>query len=150
MADDSRPYIKMDDYNTLHLLMAQGVIEFGIQWAYTSDDLIASVGPPPTFEDVRWWPSTDPDGNGITGDSDFGVLNGMNRDQFGVFFGLPMAARNVDGIDWYPVQDCKTKGVYYFKDTFYPKALKFTFVLKDANRMFPEGKTFTHIVSLDK
>ena len=31
----------------------------------------------------------------------------------------------------------------------FPKALKFTFVLRDSNGVFDDGKTFTHIVYLD-
>jgi hypothetical protein len=30
-----------------------------------------------------------------------------------------------------------------------PRALKFTFILRDSNVIFADGKTFTHIVYLD-
>jgi len=146
MDDDSRPYIDLTDYETLHLLMAQGVISFSVQWAYTPDDLTDTVAD--FTEGIRWWPSRDPDGDGDESDSDFGT-QGMNisSDCFGVYLTLPNGT-SATMADWFAIGSCETSGVF-FSDTFYPAALKFTFRLKDSNNVFPDGKTFTHIVYLD-
>jgi type II secretory pathway pseudopilin PulG len=142
MSDIARPYIDLEAFQTLHLLMAQGVMDFSVQWAYTPDDL---QDPVTGFTaGVRWWPSVDPDGDGDETDSDFGTA-GMNQDQFGVYFTLPNMTTDPD---WLAIWNCGTNGVA-FKGPFFPKALKFTFRLKDSNNMFPDGKLFTHIVYLD-
>ncbi len=156
MDDNSRPLIDLSTASarmaTLHLLMAQGVSGFTVQWAYTNDDLIdtaTGLAPnPPEFAGVRWWPSVDPDGLG-TEPSDFVGMNGANP--FGVFFTLPNGVGTP--IDpWFSIGNCKTSiggTAYPFSNAFYPKALKFTFTLHDSNGMYEEGKTFTHIVYLD-
>lgn len=141
LTDAYRPVINLTDFQTLHLLMAKGVMEFSIQWAYTPDDLTAPVAG--FTEGVRWWPSVDPDGDPATNDSDFAGMNGGNP--FGVYFTLPNGTTN---LNWFSIESCQTNGVM-FSNTFYPKALKFTFRLKDSNNIFPAGKTFTHIVYLD-
>jgi prepilin-type N-terminal cleavage/methylation domain-containing protein len=144
-----RPKIDYDDYETLHLLLSQGVIQMQIQWAYTADDLAV----PNLFSGVRWWPSTDPDGDRDPVDSDF---DSINYSQFGA--SLEMSGGSSSS-EWHDVESinfskrCRTEvtnnGVFLFKDGFYPKALKFTFVLRDSNGIFADGKTFTHIVYLD-
>ncbi len=161
MDDDSRPYIDLADIETLHLLMAQGVSDFQVQWAYTVDDLtldIVANTPVPSgfasFVGVRWWPSRNPNGDNDYSDSDFSQMNGF--DPFGVYFTLPGGTTQAD---WFDVtssntgERCKTtvgaSTTAYFRDTFYPKALKFTFTLHDSNGVFEDGKTFTHIVYLD-
>jgi len=141
LTDASRPVIDLTDFETLHLLMAQGVMDFAIQWAYTPDDLQLPVAG--FIEGIRWFPNVDPDGDPLTNDSDFAGMNGGNP--FGVYFTLPDGTTN---LNWFSIQYCRTQGVY-FSNTFYPKALKFTFRLKDANKIFPDGKTFTHIIYLD-
>ncbi|MHC4525504.1 MAG: hypothetical protein ACYSU8_08220, partial [Planctomycetota bacterium] len=80
--------------------------------------------------------------------------------RFGAYFEMPVKATDTD---WNRVklrpnesafpgdetlQRCKTK-IGYFRQDFYPKALKFTFTLKDSNGLFVDGKTFTHIVYID-
>jgi type II secretory pathway pseudopilin PulG len=139
MDDDSRPFIDLSAMETLHLLMAQGVIDFQVQFAYTADDLAAVPG---LFAGVRWWPSADPAGDG-TVSSDFVGMNSGNP--FGVYFTLPNGTTDTD---WFNIQNCETDGIL-FLDTFYPKALKFTFTLRDLNGIFEAGKTFTHIVYID-
>jgi len=132
--ETGRPGIDLDNAQTLHMLMAQGVGHFQIQWSYFDGG------------QLYWWPSTDPDGNGNTDDSDFGP-EGMDRDEFGIYFNMP-AGVNVDvseppdGItDWIDSN--------WFFLGFFPEAFKFTFTLYDSRGVFPEGKTFTHIVYLD-
>jgi prepilin-type N-terminal cleavage/methylation domain-containing protein len=146
-----RSKIDYDDYETLHLLLSQGVVQMQIQWAYTNDDLIdPGTGLPPDpsfFTGVRWWPSTDPDGDNDPTDSDFNI---MGQDQFGIFFRMPGRTTNPD---WTFIGNCLTTdgaaGNVSFPGTFNPKALKFTFVLRDSNGIFADGKTFTHLVYLD-
>jgi type II secretory pathway pseudopilin PulG len=164
MSDPARPYIDLEDFQTLHLLMAQGVMDFSVQWAYTVADLTTS----PTayvpllpananyFVGVRWWPSIDPDADGDDTDSDFSVMNGGNP--FGAYFELPGQTSNLnwnrvkpnssETVAQMEIRRCRT-GDVFFRPEFYPKALKFTFRLKDSNNVFPNGKTFTHIVYLD-
>jgi prepilin-type N-terminal cleavage/methylation domain-containing protein len=139
MTNGSRPIIDLGDINTLHLLLSQGILQMRVQWAYTADDLVV----PNLFTGVRWWPSVDPDGNGDLTDSDFTL---MGLDQFGAFFAMPNGATTPG---WFAVQGCGTAGGVAFKNIFYPKALKFTFVLRDSNGIFADGKTFTHIVYID-
>lgn len=151
MDDSRRPFVDITKIDTLHLLLSQGLAEMKVQWAYTADDLAV----PGLFTGVRWWPSVDPlgDGNdpvaGTDVDSDFIT---MTRNQLGAYFQLPGGANvDLDGNgtnDWLAVQNCWTLGVP-FKNTFYPKALKFTLVLRDSNGVFADGKTFTHIVYID-
>ena len=141
-----RPVVSMENLDFLHNLLAQGVVQMQVQWAYTNEDLIVSATGltpvPPLFSGVRWWPSVDPDGDPLTNDSDFST---MTQDQIGVFFEMPGGTSYVN---WFPIQSCGTNGVA-FKSTFYPAALKFTFTLKDSNGIFADGKTFTHIVYID-
>jgi type II secretory pathway pseudopilin PulG len=145
MDDDSRPFIDLADYQTLHLLLSQGVLRMQIQWAYEPTDLMSPVA---GFNSgIRWWPDADPDGNRNFTDSDFDVMKpGIAPKQFGVHFELPGGSTVAD---WFPVGGCGVSPGVAFKPTFYPRALKFTFVLKDSNGLFVGGKTFTHIVYLD-
>jgi len=108
---EGRPGIDLDKAETLHMLMAQGVGHFKIQWSYF----------------LRWWPSTDPDGDGDNSDSDF-----PPEEMFGIYFNMPGGINN----DW---------GTF---PGFFPEALKFTFTLYDSKKIFKQGKTFTHIVYL--
>jgi hypothetical protein len=151
MTDASRPAIDIADTDTLHLLLSQGVLQMQIQWAYTNDDLIVpatGLPPVPGFTEIRWWPDVDPLGDGsdpgFEVDSDFGP-SGMNLNQFGVYLTLPGGTTYAD---WFAIQNCRTLGIG-FRNTFYPRALKFTFVLRDSNGLFADGRTFTHIVYLD-
>jgi type II secretory pathway pseudopilin PulG len=137
-----RPVINLNFSPRLHTLLSQGVLQMAVQWAYTPADLNGAVVG--FTQGIRWWPSPDPNGDGNLSDSDFGSA-AMNRTQFGVHFNL---SGGTTLTDWLAVQNCGTSGIP-FKNTFYPKALKFTFTLRDSNGLFTDGKTFTHIVYLD-
>lgn len=139
LTDAARPRIDLNQIATLHLLLSQGVMEMRIQWAYTPSDLNGAVSG--FSSGVRWWPSLDPNGDKNEADSDYSAMG----TQFGAYFNLPNGEMIAN---WYPIQSCRT-GVIYFQSTFYPKALKFTFTLRDSRGLFPDGKTFTHIVYLD-
>ena len=153
MTDSSRPMIDFEDINTLHLLLSQGVAQMKIQWAYTTDDLNIAA---PVFAGIRWWPEVDPAGDGsIT--SDFANMGNPFGAYLMMLVGPSLDVDNNGIDDWFANQLCRTDtdriarngNEVYFKSSFYPKALKFTFVLKDSNGIFADGKTFTHIVYLD-
>jgi len=132
-----RPGIDLDNADTLHMLMTRGVGHFRIQWSYFAGG------------QLRWWPSTDPDGNGDETDSDFGAT-GMDTDEFGIYFNMPAGVEVPSGINnlWFISGLARTEGLL-FPLGFFPTALKFTFTLYDSRGVFPEGKTFTHIVYFD-
>ena len=121
------PHIDSQDIDTLHPLLCQGVGQFHVQvW----NGLLQ-----------RWYPEIDPDYDGLynEGASDPGStdyrLNGneidiVNLDGILVNFNVPGFAPNSDF------------------DGIVGPALKFTFTLYDSNKIFPDGKTFTHIVHL--
>lgn len=133
---DGRPGIDIDNAETLHMFMAPGVSHFQIQWAY------------PRGGQLRWWPSTDPDGDGDDTDSDF-EPSAMNRDKFGIYFNMPTVVDVPPGAtDWLDYTLAQTQAGF-FPFGFFPEALKFTFTLYDSKGVFGEGKTFTHIVYLD-
>ncbi len=126
--------VDTEDPNSIHMLLAEGVGEFTIQGWYEAQQ--------------RWVPEVDPDGNGDLTDTDFVVDAGNSA---------RLDTTNVYGI-WYPDMPGGIPGISYggplnensFNDI--PglgRALKFTFTLYDSRGIFPEGKTFTHIVYLD-
>ena len=138
---EGRAGVDLKEPLTLHMLMCQGVGSFKIQWSYDVSG------------QVRWFPSTDPDGDDNETDSDFGS-SAMDEDGFGVYFEMPDGIDvDIDGDgnnDWYcPDYDVVKTAIGPFPLNFYPSALKFTFTLYDSNGVFAEGKTFTHIVYLD-
>ena len=122
-----RPKIDYQDFETLHLLLSQGIIQMQIQFSYL--DL-------PT-QQIRWFPSVDPNGDGNLADSHF-----SGSAQFGYYYNMPA------GVDPDMNGDGTPDTLWTFWPTL-PKALKFTFVLRDSNGVFDDGKTFTHIVYLD-
>ena len=144
--------------NTYRLLMAQGVLDLNIQFAYFNDSV----------QEFHWFPDVDPDNDVGTNDNHFGnnVMNipvVANTQSMGIIFNIPRdisqpAAATLD--EWYifgndpTYQYCQYRdnvagALRTFPDDFFPAALKFTFRLKDSNDIFPDGKTFTHIVYLD-
>ncbi len=123
----SRPTVNLADATDMHLLMAQGVGSWSIQWAYL----------PPPGNKFLWWPSNDIDADGDVDDpNDFSVTS-----YFGVHFNSP-------GGDSWPLWSRPGDAIYVnsFLPQFYPSALKFTFTLYDSKGVFKEGQTFTHIV----
>jgi prepilin-type N-terminal cleavage/methylation domain-containing protein len=136
--DSNCPRINLADASTLHLLMAQKVGSFSVQWSY----LFTNAGQ--TY--VYWWPSIDPDGNPATLDSDFAKMivdHSLSAPAFGICFNV--ANPSVSG--WFlPIG----ASGYHFagSSSFYPTALKFTFTLYDSRGVFKDGQTFTHIVYL--
>ena len=143
---------------TYHLLMAQGVFDFKIQFAYFNDSV----------QEIRWFPDADPDNDAVTNDDHFGG-NAMNipvianTQSMGIIFNIPIDIAQPTAPtteNWHTFgsdptyQYCRywdnvNSTQVTFPADFYPTALKFTFRLKDSNNIFPDGKTFTHIVYLD-
>lgn len=143
-----RPMIDMTQAQkaqTLHLLLSEHISEFKVQWAYKSQDLLnPETGlplPENAFAGVRWWPSEDPAGNGSVS-SDF---QSMGANEFGVYFQLPGGTAMMD---WFNAAGCKTGG-FIFRQDFFPRALKFTFTVYDEKGLFPDGRTFTQIVTVE-
>ena len=126
-----RAVIDFEEEQTLHMLMSKGVGNFTIQWAYFLGN------------ELRWFPSKDPDRNGDESDSDF---TEMLMDEFGVYFTMP---GDVSVNDWDRPDAAKSQAGGSFSAVFFPKAFKFTFTLYDSNGVFKDGKTFTHIVYLE-
>jgi hypothetical protein len=133
---NNRPTVNLADANTLHLLMAQKVGSFSVQWSY----LFTNAGQ--TF--VYWWPNIDPDGNGNLTDSDFGA-SGITLNQFGFHFNTAASSFSTS---WFTDSYAGTMGSYYLTKPSFPQALKFTFTLYDSRGVFKDGQTFTHIVYL--
>lgn len=80
------------------------------------------TNPVQVFEGVRWWP------------------NEAAAFQRGVYFNMPGGTTEAH---W------GTAANNGFVAGFLPTALKFTFTLYDSKGLFPEGRTFTHIVMID-
>jgi prepilin-type N-terminal cleavage/methylation domain-containing protein len=128
--DSNCPRINLANANTLHLLMAQKVGNFSVQWSY----LFTNAGQ--TY--VYWWPSIDPDGNGNLADSDF---SRMPTRPFGVYFNTVAPSF----LNWFSYDNARyLPGAVV--EPVYPKALKFTFTLYDSRGVFKDGQTFTHII----
>lgn len=140
---EGRPMIDMKKTDTLHLLLAEQISEFKVQWAYKSEDLVKIPATGETFLEneafvgINWWPNADVD--------DFGAAGGINDSDFGVYFNIP-GGENLS--DWYPVTACQSL-LRRFSPTFVPRALKFTFTVRDTKGLFPKGKTFTQIVYIN-
>jgi len=149
--------VSPDDSESIHMLLAEGVGTLSIQGWY--DDPL----------NPRWIPEIDPDGDGdVTNDTDF-FLNGSNLDYTsytGVWyrdkypdtiygpFADPMG--DLDGMVWFgwPTTKIPPYAAPLNQSTFNDipglgRAFKFTFTLYDSMGIFPDGKTFTHIVYLD-
>lgn len=105
-----RPGIDLDNAETLHMLMAQGVGHFKIQWAYFWGG------------QLQWWPSTDPDGDPCTiDDSDFGP-QGMNQFEFGIYFNMPADVDVPPGAtNWFISRLARTRE-WFFPFGFFPEA----------------------------
>ena len=133
-------HVDPQDSSTIHMLLCEGVGEFKIQgWSY---DSVKSM-------DWRWIPEVDPNRyDGTLNDSDF-------------FLGTT----DVPGV-LYPYRAFPGKWGVRIKNLPFPpmavseanfniipglgRALKFTFTLFDSKGIIEQGRTFTHIVYLDK
>ena len=136
--EDRRLEIVLNDPNTFHKLVCDGLSSFSIQWAYWDSDI--------ADDRLYWFPSDDPDGKGTYSQFD---LNGGY--QFGVYFNVPVSTTTIN--DWHAIED----GQVVFKNTgaqfgadFFPKAIKFTFKIYDSKGIIANGQKFTHIVYLDE
>ena len=127
------------DPGTIHMLLCEGVGEFKVQGWYDAQR--------------RWLPEVDPDGDGDTGDSDF-FLGSSNVP--GVLypyrFAPPGAPYGEVIINWggftYPPGMLNEANFNAIPGL--GRALKFTFTLFDSKGIIKQGRTFTHIVYLDK
>jgi hypothetical protein len=132
---DEPPRVNLDDHTTFHKIWSQGVSDFIIQWAYRD---IATNGP----SVLCWFPSDDPDGIG-TFPSNFASNDGFRN--FGVRFNLPHYPYFF--MTW-PIGRVKYNDTQEFAEDFCPEALRFTFTIHDSKGIYPNGRTFTHIVYL--
>lgn len=129
------------DPATHHLVLSQGVGQFAIQgW---SDQL------------QRWVPELDPNGDGNLADTDF-IPNGVGVDAEevpGIIY--PQKLYSIGpGVPDDPDDDIIREVNDMIQANFnnipgFGRAFKFTFTLYDSKQIFPEGKTFTHIVYLN-
>jgi prepilin-type N-terminal cleavage/methylation domain-containing protein len=118
--------------NSIHMLLCEGVGGFKIQGWY---DILQ-----------QWVPEVDPDGDGNLTDTHF-YLNDPNTVP-GVLYPYPpfggVAINNID----YPRE--LIDEAHFNAIPGLGRALKFTFTLYDSKGIIKQGRTFTHIVYLDK
>jgi prepilin-type N-terminal cleavage/methylation domain-containing protein len=123
--------VSHDDPNSLHMLLCDGVGEFKIQgWDNTRK---------------TWVPEVDPDGNGILSDTNFFLDDSNNVP--GVLYPWPLSAITMNNVS-YPIEQINRENFGSIPGL--GRALKFTFTLFDSRGIIREGRTFTHIVYLDK
>jgi prepilin-type N-terminal cleavage/methylation domain-containing protein len=123
----------------LHMLMTEGVGSFAVQWAYWGSTLNVPV--------LRWFPSNDPNGD-LSATSDFALM-GAGVVQFGSYFNL-QPPPTIAG--WHPIGiiESNVQKIFLKTDAGLPKALKFTFRIYDSKGIIKDGRTFTHIVYLER
>ena len=119
------------DPNTMHMLLCNGVGEFKIQG----------------WDDTRksWVPEVDPDGNGDLSDTNFFLNDSKNVP--GVIYSSPLRVVAINNITYPPEQIDRD---HFNLIPGLGRALKFTFTLFDSKGIIKGGRTFTHIVYLDK
>jgi prepilin-type N-terminal cleavage/methylation domain-containing protein len=132
-----------------HSLLSEGVGAFKIQgWFETLD---------PALTGRRWVPDDDPDLDGDTSDSELLVAQDASLgDDLEAVSGLLYSGDNPSaGV----ALGGEFQGQFFqnvlSQDRFNEipglgRALKFTFTLYDSKGLIPEGRTFTHIVTLDR
>ncbi|TFG48663.1 MAG: type II secretion system protein [Candidatus Brocadiia bacterium] len=133
------------DPDSIHVLMCQGVSNFTVQSWYDREK--------------RWIPEVDRNGDGVLTDSDFFTENSgpkividtndlpwllypYREYAFGNYYGGIHINNN------YPMKELDEAHFNYIPGL--GRALKFTFTLYDSKGIIKEGRTFTHIVYLDK
>jgi len=123
----------------LHMLMTEGVGSFAVQWGYWGSTSNVPV--------LRWFPSNDPNGDG-SATSDFALM-GAGVVQFGSYFNLQQQPTIAD---WHPmgIIESNVQKIFLKTDAGLPKALKFTFRIYDSKGIIKGGRTFTHIVYLER
>ncbi len=126
------------DPDSVHMLLCEGVAEFRIQSWYDAQQ--------------RWIPEVDPDRNGSLSDTDFIMAaggGGLDGEAVpGVLYPYPphggVRIRNIS----YPRN--QVDKTHFDQIPGLGRALKFTFTLYDSKGVLKDGRTFTHIVYLDK
>ncbi|MCF7972492.1 MAG: prepilin-type N-terminal cleavage/methylation domain-containing protein [Phycisphaerae bacterium] len=130
-----------------HTLLSEGVAEFKIQgWFETLE---------PNLTGRRWVPDDDPDGDGDYSDSELLVApddaQGNVDAVAGILYSgerpylLKLAGEFKDKLSGDASSAAAFNGIPGLG-----RALKFTFKLYDSRGLIPEGRTFTHIVYLDR
>ncbi|MBN2272351.1 MAG: type II secretion system protein [Sedimentisphaerales bacterium] len=124
------------DPTTIHKLLCEGVGEFKVQGWYDAES--------------RWVPEIDVDGDGdLTDRTDFywsspGVLDPLCPGM--LYPGIPYGGIGINGISYTgPLDETNFNSIPGLG-----RALKFTFTLFDSKGIIEQGRTFTHIVYLDK
>jgi len=124
------------DPTTIHILLCEGVGEFKIQGWYDAQQ--------------RWVPEVDPDGDGAPADSDFFAPGSTSVP--GVLYpwrnlpGRPYGGVNINNMSY----SGAVNEANFNRIPGLGRALKFTFTLFDSKGIIKQGRTFTHIVYLDK
>lgn len=144
--------VDMGDPSTFHKLMCEGVGSFAVQWSYRD--------PSPNGA-TRWYPSADPEGTGRY--SHFGLVARFQPpnnprlvraytdfDVFGALFNTPHTGQVDYWLTASRMAYNEFRGPIRFPSDFFPDALKFTFTLFDSKGIIGKGRTFTHIVYLNK
>lgn len=124
------------DPTTIHMLLCEGVGEFEVQGWY---DLQA-----------RWLPEVDPDSDGDLTDSNFFLGSSWVPAMlypYRIAVPFPYGFVNINNIIAYtgPLDETDFNNIPGLG-----RALKFTFTLFDSKGIIEQGRTFTHIVYLDK
>jgi hypothetical protein len=123
------------DPNSIHMLLCQGVGQFVIQGWWDQEQ--------------RWVPEVDPNDDGDTSDSDFYDLDppgGEDDEQTNPGVLYPNGGVAINNITFTGGQNEKN----FNNIPGLGRALKFTFTLYDSKGIIEGGRTFTHMVYLDK
>ena len=129
--------------NSLHMLLCEGVGEFKVQgWSYDS-----------RLRRWRWVPEVDPNEDRDLSDRDFVDLGVPDPNTIRVLYPYRRAAPTRYG--YVRIRNFSYPATLLNEANFnnipgLGRALKFTFTLFDSKGIIKQGRTFTHIVYLDK
>jgi len=126
------------DPTTIHILLCEGVGEFKVQGWYDAES--------------RWVPEVDPDWDGVLTDSDF-FLGTTAAPGVLYPYRISVPPEDYGGVSIYSFPMYPQASVSEANFNSIPglgRALKFTFTLFDSKGIIEQGRTFTHIVYLDK